>query len=168
MRQSSVDKSEDWNRRWRPALMAFFVRRIGDRSEAEDLTQEVFERMLRSDASVANPNAFVFQIAANLLADRHRRAQVRDRYRHLVEADEWRDIEWKDPQTIALGHEAMERLVEALKALPDRTRTLFILYKFEQMSQDSIAERYGISASAVKQHVAKAMAFLATQMRDVK
>ncbi|WP_448664030.1 RNA polymerase sigma factor [Sphingomonas sp. CJ20] len=168
MRQSSVDKSEDWNQRWRPALMAFFVRRIGDRAEAEDLTQEVFERMLRSDASIANPNAFVFQIAANLLADRHRRAQVRERYRHLVEADEWRDIELKDPQTIALGREAMACLVEALRALPERTRTLFVLYKFEQMSQDSIAERYGISASAVKQHVAKAMAFLATQMRDVK
>lgn len=59
----------------------------------------------------------------------------------------------------------MEQLVRALEALPERTRTMFVLYKFEQLSQDTIAERYGISKSAVKQQIAKAMALLASDGR---
>jgi RNA polymerase sigma-70 factor (ECF subfamily) len=33
---------EALNRRWRPALVAFFLRRVRSHAEAEDLTQEVF------------------------------------------------------------------------------------------------------------------------------
>ena len=168
MRAQPRNDIAEFDRRWRRVLMSFFARRIGDRAEAEDLTQEVFERMLRHEAGTAHPDAFVFQIAANLLADRHRRYRVRERYRHFVEAEERRDIEFVDPHAIASGRQGVEHLIGALEALPERTRTMFVLYKFEQLSQDTIAERYGISKSAVKQQIAKAMAVLASCMGDGK
>lgn len=168
MRAQPRNDIEEFDRRWRRVLMSFFSRRIGDRAEAEDLTQEVFERMLRHDSGVDHPDAFVFQIAVNLLADRHRRYRVRERYRHFVEAEERRDVEFVDPHAIASGRQGMEQLLRALEALPERTRTMFVLYKFEQLGQDTIAERYGISKSAVKQQIAKAMALLASRMGDVK
>ena len=52
--------------------------------------------------------------------------------------------------------------------MPERTRAIFILYRVENMSQDAIAAAFGISASAVKQHVARAMAQLVRKMRDVR
>lgn len=168
MRAQPRNDIAEFDRRWRRVLMSFFSRRIGDRAEAEDLTQEVFERMLRCEAGVDRPDAFVFQIAVNLLADRHRRYRVRERYRRFVEVEERRDVEFVDPHTIASGRQSVEQLIGALEALPERTRTMFVLYKFEQLSQDTIAERYGISKSAVKQQIAKAMALLASRMGDVK
>src|SRR3546814_11671973 len=39
------------NRRFRPGLMAFFLRRVGNHAEAEDLTQEVFVRLADTDTA---------------------------------------------------------------------------------------------------------------------
>ena len=59
--------------RFRRPLMGYFLNRVGDRAEAEDLTQQTFLRLLGGDRShVANPAAFVFRVAANLLKDRAR------------------------------------------------------------------------------------------------
>lgn len=146
--------------------MAFFLRRIHNRAEAEDLTQEVFVRMLRSVEGGGQPDAYVFEIAANLLSDRARKAKVRERYRESMGTDPDREVDWLDPHSVAVGHERMATFASALADLPERTRTIFILYRIENLSQDVIAATYGISTSAVKQQVAKAMAFLAKRMRD--
>jgi DNA-directed RNA polymerase specialized sigma24 family protein len=64
---------------FRGPLIAFFMNRVTNRSEAEDLTQETFLRLINSvtlDRS-APPSGYVFRIAANLLADRGRAAARR-------------------------------------------------------------------------------------------
>jgi len=167
VRQDEVITTEQLNRRWRPALMAFFLRRVRNPAEAEDLTQEVFVRMLNS-AETAPPDVYVFQIAQNLLVDRARRTKVRDRYRDRALAEADRDFDFLDPHRLAESREQWATFVEALGDLPERMRTMFILYRIENMSQDAIGASYGISASAVKQQVAKAMALLAKKMRDVR
>ncbi|MET0307215.1 MAG: sigma-70 family RNA polymerase sigma factor [Sphingomonas sp.] len=167
VRQEKVRNEEQLNRRWRPALMAFFLRRVRNPSEAEDLTQEVFVRMLKS-AETAPPDVYVFQIAQNLLVDRARKNGVRERYRKGVAVEADRDFDVLDPHRLAEGREQLSAFVQALEELPERTRAIFILFRVENMSQEAIGATYGISASAVKQHVAKAMALLAKKMREVR
>ena len=50
--------------RMRPALMAFFVRRLSDPVQAEDLIQDLFIRMatMRGPAT-DNPEGYIFQAA---------------------------------------------------------------------------------------------------------
>ena len=48
----------------------------------------------------------------------------------------------------------------ALREAPERTRSIFLLYRVEQMKKRDIAETYGISTSAVDKHLMKAMAHL--------
>jgi RNA polymerase sigma-70 factor (ECF subfamily) len=167
VRQEGARSEEQLNRRWRPALMAFFLRRVRNPSEAEDLTQEVFVRMLKS-AEAAPPDVYVFQIAQNLLVDRARKNRVRERYREGVAVEADRDFDVLDPHRLVEGREQLSAFVQALDELPERTRTMFILFRVENMSQEAIGAAYGISASAVKQHVAKAMALLAKKMRELR
>jgi RNA polymerase sigma-70 factor (ECF subfamily) len=54
----------------------------------------------------------------------------------------------------------LRRVQEGLDQLPDRTRQIFILYRLEDMKCREIADRIGISESAVEKHIAKAMYFL--------
>lgn len=168
MRSESVIIDVELNRRWRPALMAFFLRRVRDPAEAEDLTQEVFIRMLATADPAVHPDAFVFQIARNLIIDRARKLKIRANYRDAIAQDKLRHVDPLDPHQVASGKEHMATFVAAITELPERTRAMFILYRFENMSQDVIGASYGISASAVKQHIAKAMAVLNRKMRDVR
>lgn len=156
----------DLGRRWRPALLSYFLRRVRDHAEAEDLTQELIARLLTHEqVSFASPEAYIFQMAANLLADRSRRMKVRAQYRERVARAEDMAVDSLDPFRIAAGRAELSELARALEALPERTQTIFILFRLENMAQDRIAESFGISVSAVKKHVARAMAKLMKEVR---
>lgn len=151
-------------RRWEPALRAFFLRRLRNHAEAEDLTQEAFIRVLERGEGRAD--SYIFQIAQNLLIDRQRRNVVRDRYRDAISAEQDRHHDPLDAHAILEGQQRLTIAMSALADLPERTRSIFILYRFEKISQNDIASAFGISASAVKQQVAKAMAALARALRE--
>ena len=157
---------EEISRRWRPALMAFFLRRVRDHAEAEDLTHEGFVRMFNSVEGSTASDAYVFQIAANLLADRARRSKVRASYRDAIAASSCESDGTLDPHQIAVGRARLAAFAAALEQLPERQRAMFTLYRIENMSQDRIAEAFGISTSAVKKQIAKAMAFVMVRMRE--
>lgn len=153
---------EECTRRWRPALLAYFMRRVRNHSEAEDLTQELLLRLMQRDAGqIAAPESYVFQMASNLLADRARREKVRSQYREMVSRADDAGIDILDPFRVVAGRAQLAVIARTLGGLPERTRTIFILYRIENFGQDAIAQSFGISVSAVKKHVARAMASLA-------
>ena len=69
-------------------VYGFVAYRIGDRAEAEDVTQQTFERALRAwrrfDPSRAQPRTWLLAIARNLLVDHYRRDRS-SLHRHLGE-----------------------------------------------------------------------------------
>src|SRR3546814_13743272 len=74
---ASPDLAEQLYAEFREPLLGFFLRRVHNRAEAEDLTQDVFVRLIRAGRSdrIENPNAFVFNIPTNLLRYRGREAR---------------------------------------------------------------------------------------------
>jgi RNA polymerase sigma factor (sigma-70 family) len=76
------------SRRLRPALMRYFQRRTASVSDAEELVQELFLRLLRRADLFAleNLDGYVFEAAANLARNRVRRQQARGG-RHIDIAD---------------------------------------------------------------------------------
>src|SRR5271157_3787940 len=71
----------------RGALQAFFYRRLRTKSDAPDLVQEVYLRMLRvSDTdSILNPEGYLFTVAGNLLKEN---AALDRRQAEAADADE--------------------------------------------------------------------------------
>lgn len=69
-------------------VYGFIAYRVGNRSEAEDLTQQTFERALRAwhrfDPSRGRPRTWLLAIARNLVLDHYRRDRS-NLYRHLGE-----------------------------------------------------------------------------------
>lgn len=160
---------EEFGCRWRPALLAYFGRRVGDHAEAEDLTQELLVKLVQLERpDIVSQEAYIFQMASNLLADRARRLSVRAKYRALIERAEDHGIDRLDPLRIAVGRSQLCTISRAIAQLPERTRDIFILYRLENYGQDDIAEAFGISVSAVKKHVAKAMVTLVKTVGDEK
>lgn len=154
-------------RRYRPALMAFFVRRIRNPAEAEDLTQEVLVRLMEmSGDAVANPDAYIFRIAANLVRDRHRRLQVRDAWRADVTHRDEGAADYIDPLRLLEGREAVGRVSTALAEMSQRSREILLLFRLERMRKREIADSYGISVSAVDKHLVKATAFLTRRLEE--
>ncbi|MCW6528958.1 sigma-70 family RNA polymerase sigma factor [Sphingomonas sp. MMSM20] len=155
-------------RRWRPALLSFFLKRVHDRAEAEDLTQETFARLFGGDARQTGLHSgYIFQVAANLLRDRARHGKVRSDQADAVRQLYGQSVDFLDPERIAAGKSIMTQLLRSLGDLPTRTRAIFILYRIENIEKKVIAESFGISPSAVEKHVARAMSHLMTRARGL-
>jgi RNA polymerase sigma factor (sigma-70 family) len=158
------------NRRYRPALMAFFMRRSASHGDAEDMTQELFAKLAVAQSGPAgtgamdNADAYIFQMAANLLRDRGRREKVRANYRASLHAGSV-DLEPLDPARVLLGRESLGEVSDALRELPERTRAIFLLFRLEGMKQSELAALYGVSISAVQKHIFKAMTHLTKRVR---
>lgn len=138
--------------------MSFFLRRMRDVTEAEDLTQEVLLRISERAATIdpSRPDAYVFQIAANMLRDRARRYKVRNAYQAEASALRAGWVEELDPDRVVQGRQSLGAVLAALNALPERTRTIFVLFRMEHMKQREIATMLGISVRTVEQHVIRA------------
>jgi len=158
--------------RYRGPLISFFLRRVHRRDEAEDLTQEVFLRMVRSlqhpdhdgGERIDNPEAFLFRTAVNLLRDRARRAKTFAE--HLAEAahrDE--NVEARSPERVLQGRQSLRSALTALEELDARTRDVFILHRLEGLKHAEIAALYGVSSSSIEKYMIKALAHLARRAR---
>lgn len=151
----------------RPALMAYFLRRVHGHAEAEDLTQEVFSRIAgHADSQIQSGGAYVFQIAANLLRDKSRRETVRRQYRQTLGEIEASNVDWIDPFRIAAGRDSIAAMRAALNEVDEITGAIFALYRLEHMGKDVIADTFGMSVRTVEKHLTKAMAFLTARFGD--
>lgn len=170
MPEPRSDNSADltqFDRRYRPALMSFFARRVRDRAEAEDLTQEVLARLATGGArAVLHPDAYVFQTASNLLRDRKRRAQVRDDYRTAVEATQLEHSDALAPERVVAARQTLGQAMAALQELSERTRAIFILHRLEKLKKAEIAQMFGLSISGIDKHLLKAMLHLHERLKD--
>lgn len=144
-----------------PRLRRYFGRRLRGSDDAGDLVQEAFLRF--ADATrerlPARPAAYLQRIATNLLIDRARRPQM------LLDGDI--DIASAPGQEDGLLVDGVMRVYrDALDALPERTRTVFLLYRVDGLVYREIGERMGISIPAVQKHMARALEHLALALAD--
>jgi len=157
--------------RFRRPLLQYFIRRVGDRGEAEDLTQEVFVRILLRGPQdqIEHERGFIFTVAANLLRLRARGRGGRPRQVELSPRDfESGLVEDCAPDRILLGRERLWETLAHLDELDPKTRNIFLMFRVDRMRQRDIAKAYGVSVSAVEKHVARAGAHLVTRLQRTR
>ena len=149
-------------------LLSFFRKRTRDPAEVQDLVQQVFLSLSRHPdvAAIKNPDAYIFQTAANTLRDHLRRDVVRSRCELREEIADTAGGSAFSPERVLLGQEEMARIAAALRQLPERTRDIFMLRCFEGLKHGEIAGLYGISVRAVEKHAAKALAHMNQALRE--
>ncbi len=154
----------------RQDMRRFFAVRAGGNGEVEDLMQDLYLKVQRVDHEpIENSSAYLYRLASNLLVDRarsRRRAAVRDaawrRDSHVsLHGADIADI--PDAEAAVGARLRLERLVQVITDLPDRTQRVFWLHKFYGLSHAETAQQLGISRSAVEKHMSQALRRLATE-----
>lgn len=139
----------------RPALRRFIARRV-HAAEVDDLLQDIFVNLARSrsQAHVENVSAYLFQTAANVIAAHSRRRPITssgEPHPNIV------DDEGFAADRILISQQELRSVMNDIMALPERSRDVFLLHRFEQMTYLEIARAFGISESAVEKHMTKAL-----------
>ena len=149
-----------------PALRSFFARQTHNVQQVDDLVQDVMLRMYarRDRKPLENPRGYIFQTASSVLRDQSRR----DRVRQIMVTTDFSEFDIPDvectPENVIHGRNQLKSVIAALNELPERTRDVFLLRRYEGLAYGEIAERTGLSISAIEKHVARAAAHLARRV----
>ncbi|MFT4089198.1 MAG: sigma-70 family RNA polymerase sigma factor [Asticcacaulis sp.] len=149
-------------RQYSQSLQRFFMRRVRDREEAQDMTHDLLLKLAhRSDVEkMENPEGYLFTAAANALKDRARHKVISTRY--LLEAgNTQKNIEDISPERVLMNRQSLDRIMLALGKLDERAREVFILHRLEGMKYADIAGMYGLSVSSIEKDMIRAIAHLA-------
>lgn len=142
--------------RYSTKLYRYFLKGSGDTNLSQDLTQVVFEKVLKSRHTFRHETVFagwLFTIARNTMIERHRtharlRTEVLDNYDIMEEDDHLEAEELQDRK---------QRLARAMHSLKDEHREILMLTRFENLNYQEVADYIGISETGVKARVFRAM-----------
>ena len=157
--------------RFTQELRRYLARRLGRPQEVDDLAQEVYLRLLRIDSQkcVHKPLAFLYGVAARVLADHRTETAQDDAY--FVSAEESPEG-MSDQASDALSDRLEEnfsvcqQIEKALAQLPPMHAAVLILHKRDGMSYEEVAVELKLSVHTVHKYLTEGRAQLRMKLWD--
>lgn len=143
--------------RYQPRIFRYALRMSASRELADDIVQEVFLGLIRGargyDASAGPLGSYLYGMARNLL------------FRHLgarptQELEEESMVSDHDPLEGLARAEQIERVRQALAAMPAHYREAVVLCDMEEMSYSAVAELLGVAVGTIRSRLHRARGLL--------
>ncbi|MCV7377141.1 RNA polymerase subunit sigma [Mycobacterium alsense] len=163
MSQSPSDQVTEAWRRHRPYLVNLAYQMLGDVGDAEDIAQEAFLRLSRTDPDeIDDVRGWLTVVASRLCLDQARSARARHERPGEVELPAPARTDPAD--RVTLDDEVRAALLEVLRRLNPGERVAFVLHDVFGVPFDSIAETVGRPVGTCRQLARRARAkFTAAQ-----
>lgn len=136
-------------------LLRYLAARLKDGTDADDLAQEAYLRLLRVDDNllIQNPRGFALRVATHVAYEWGRLA--RNRHEQVgAEALETQASERIGPLEQTAQAQQMKLLQQALDGLTPMRRTVVLLHIRDGLTYSQIAQQVGLSISMVGKHLA--------------
>lgn len=135
-------------------LAGWCRRMVSDDEAAHDIAAEAFTRLLGRWTHVADPRAYLYTTALNLVRDRWRRGE---RERVAIR---------KTVTTIATAPAPAPEIRLLVESLPKRLQQVVVLHYFADLPVDAVARALGIAPGTVKRDLYDARAKLHALLAD--
>lgn len=148
--------SELFNR-YHKRIFNFLKQLTNDAETAEDLTQNVFLRLIKYRNSYKEGNRFqswIYQMARNVFADHYRESKMKANYVDVEKMAEHISEESDNPE------EREHQLQRSLAKLTDEQRELLALTRFQQLKYEEVAAIMDTTVANIKVKVHRAIAKL--------
>ena len=133
---------------------------LKEESLAEDAMQETFIKAyknLHTFRGDSSDKTWLFRIAINVCRDMQRTSWFRNISR-MVSLD---SVQIQQPQKSEISHALMDEIMR----LPKKYREVILLYYYEDMKQNEIAEILGVSVTTVCRRIEKARELLKDMLK---
>jgi RNA polymerase sigma-70 factor, ECF subfamily len=137
----------------RPYLVNLAYQMLGDVGDAEDVAQEAFLRLARTDvAQIDDIRGWLTVVAGRLCLDQVRSARVRhERPDEVGSVDEMRSRDPDPADRVTLDDEVRDAMLEVLRRLSPGERVAFVLHDVFQIPFEEIAETVGRPVGTCRQ-----------------
>ena len=143
-----------------PKLLRFLVFRLKNKSDAQDLTQETYVRMMRVKKKdlIRQPYSYLFKIADNLanefLIKQNKNPMTVDLETVMITG---RDSDNNASVRATEAHLAIQQLERTLNKLSPLYKSILLLRKRDGLSHKEIAKQLGLSPNTVHVYLTRAL-----------
>ncbi|MDR5172949.1 sigma-70 family RNA polymerase sigma factor [Methylobacillus flagellatus] len=146
-------------------LQDWLRRKLGDATDAADVAQDTFMRILTAPEHIAEkksgwqlqePRAYLTVVAKRLVANLYRRRALEQAY--LDSLALMPDLSAPSPEHRLVILETLQQIDSMLDGLPAKVRTAFLLAQLEGMTYAQIAQQLATSERTIKRYMVQAMA----------
>lgn len=148
-------------------LRRFLSQRVRNRSDAPDLVQEVYLRLLRAERheEIRSPEAYLLTIATHLLREHTVRQTAMPPMVKIEElVTELHAAPADDPEARTDAQQRLLIVGQALRKLSPKAQAVLLLHRRDGFSLDEIGERLGVSRSMAKKYLTKALSLCRQRM----
>jgi len=143
--------------RYHKRIFNFLARMTADREIAEDLTQNVFLRLIKYRTSYREGNLFqswIYQVARNVFSDHYQ--SKKNRFADFVSVD--RVSESLEDKEESADMEEKEKLLQrSMAMLSEEQRELLILTRFQHLKYEEVAAVMNTTVANIKVKVHRAI-----------
>lgn len=153
-----IDKLGLLFERYNVKLFNFFYRTTADRDLSHDLTQNVFERILKYKHSYkegAPFKAWFYQIARNVKTDHFKKKKLETTPIDKVKSE--REVKLSVENFDLEKQEHIHLLYQALNQLPADKKEILVLSQIEEMEYTEIAQIFNITENLARVKVHRAL-----------
>jgi RNA polymerase sigma factor CnrH len=162
--EAAVERLVSENMGW---LRGYVRGRLGDPEATHDVIQETFLKAIRALPRLEDATTFpawLYRIAENTIRD-HLRAKARNRGK-VVFTDGLDELQSpRDSESAAESRELAERLLAAIRGLPERYREPLLLRHSQDLPYAEIGRILGISEKTVQVRIFRARKMLQRRLR---
>jgi RNA polymerase sigma-70 factor, ECF subfamily len=163
-------------RAYQDMVFSTAARLVGDDRQAEDIAQEVFLKAYENFGQLCTSSSaggWLKTVARNLSLNHifryRRRWRMFSELRREDGDEDEPEVEFALPDDVLAGVDADVRhglIEQALQRLPERQRLPLVLYHFEELSYEEIAQQLDVSLAKVKTDIFRARAALAKVLAE--
>jgi RNA polymerase sigma factor (sigma-70 family) len=143
-----------------PELLRLLQYKLGSPQEAEEVAQDAFEKLclIAERGDIDDLRKYFFTMANRMALNVLRHRHIENDY--LSEQNNLAGMEsgvTSNPEAIASDNEKLNLVKVAIQALPQKTRHVFLLHRFQGYTYAEIAEQLGLSRKSIEYHMNRAL-----------
>ena len=151
--------------RHRDEIVGFIAMRIADAAEAEDLTQDIFLRLLSGQRLITGVTlpALVYVMASHAVTNYYRHRRVCETYEHYLKNTD----STEETVSVINARQLMERMEHSLARLPEPCQQVYRLHIYGGMKVSEIANELALPYKQVENRLGQARRTVRQQLRAV-
>lgn len=145
-------------------LQHFIYFKTSDTEIAEDIVQDAFLKVweIRSTVRFETARALLYTIAANRFANKYKRQKLKFQLQQTIVEDRT----FETPEFEMEVKEFDQKLQQVLAELNEKSRTVFLMNRMDEMTYSEIAKNLNISVKAVEKRMKKALEFVRKEIEQ--
>ena len=140
---------------------------LKDMDDAEEVVQSIFLKFWEQREGIeinVSLKSYLYRAVHNTCLNRLKHLKIQETYRQYV--GDYLENSYDSATDILDKVELESRIENALEKLPEQCRLIFKMSRFEELKNQEIADRLGLSVKTIENQIGKALKIMRTELSD--